>query len=634
MADKSIALFQIKGRFGVDNPFECPEDQVIEAMNVDFYRSSFIRKRRGATNVPLTGVFGASDVVALHTHLPTDEYTNRELWAVTEDGFISRKAGAADWTEHVPVAPDNIAVGQEHLFDAVSFNGKLFMAYTNSAQRLHLWDGTSIRRVGLERPDPPNVADDGAGTYPATLRYYKVALRLKVAGETVAQSNTSVAQAFTPSGAGLRAQITNPGTNWSDENATHWVLYGSPDDSFYQEIVELAIGTTTYNDTANPLDYDGDSAAEFGAFTPPPMATMLLADDARIILAGVPQAKQRVYWTSILGATDLGDDERVSATSVIKSYTDMDEPVTGIGGPVLGSIFVFSRFSRWKMVATGNVANPYNRFKITGGVGCWSHKSIVIAEDEQGAPCMYWLSDQGPYRHGNFGQQSMIDDIADIWDSVNREATYRPHGVFHKDLHQIWWWIPVNGSNFPNVRIVFDTRLGRVVPGGSVRKGWVRASGQGAAAYSSVMMSNTLGASTSSDLKPYVGKDNKILKCDSGTTDNGDLYQAYVDTRPYTPQGLGATSGTVENAVLSAKVQAGVEIQLSFFKDFELNPVNTAVATLDAATVGDARCFPVFEDSRVADVNAIQYRVGDAAAIDNTWNLDAIVIPTKGFGTR
>jgi hypothetical protein len=36
-------------------------------------------------------------------------------------------------------------------WQAVSVHGKLFFAYKSDQDRLHVWDGTSMRRVGLKK---------------------------------------------------------------------------------------------------------------------------------------------------------------------------------------------------------------------------------------------------------------------------------------------------------------------------------------------------------------------------------------------------------------------------------------------------------------------------------------------------
>jgi hypothetical protein len=78
-------------------------------------------------------------------------------------------------------------------------------------------------------------------------------------------------------------------------------------------------------------------------------------------------------------------------------------------------------------------------------------------------------------------------------------------------------WIATGSSNDPDVKLVFDVLLGRVVGADRVRGGWYKHTGSQAAARCSTMMSNTLGATMSSDLKPYIGRSSGtvIWKCDT-----------------------------------------------------------------------------------------------------------------------
>ena len=638
-----ILLFGITGRDGSTPDLEMPDNRCKEAINVDFYRSSLGRKRGGASALSLTGGTAQSGVIStIFSHLPSPDQTLREFWSVDDAATprFKRLAAGTAWAD-VTVAD---AV-QTRPFDInwCSFNGKLFVAYNSSVNRLHEWDGTTFRRVGLDKASAPTGANTGAGSYAAIIRYYKVRWVVIASSVVTVAGDLSTVLTATPSGTGTHYRLTQPTP--PSESETHWEVYGSPDNANFFRLSQLAVATTTYDDNTDPADYSGTLAPDAGAFTAPPSAKYLLAIGKRVLMAGAWETaagnshtpkNNRFWWTSPLGATDNGDDERVSNTSTIKAYDDVDEDITGLGGPINGAAFIFSYYGVWKAVETPVVNNPFKTFRIAGALGSISHKAIIRAVDENGEHCLYWLSPVGPVRYGSHGFQLCNEDIADIWDGINLDATnVVAHGVHHPDKHQIWWWIATGSSNDPDTKIVFDTKLGRVIQTGkdvSVRNGWAEHTGNSAAARCSAMMSDSVAASMGAKLKPYIGRSTgtAIWKCDTGTDDAGTDFQAYIDSKYYMPWGLGNVGNIVEEPTVAAQSASGVTIQLGVAKDFlttftSVNVVLTADAT-------ETHVIKKSNDTILGEAKAVQIRIGDSAAADNAWNLDAVLIPVTYEG--
>ena len=640
-----IGLFGIQGRWGVNAPLACPPEQCIEAENVDFFRTTLARKRSGAVNVSLTGGTAQTGAITfLFSHVPGFDQTLRELWAWDTVGNSStgkRLAGGTAWADVTVVdSPFGGTVGM----NACSFNGKLHFFYnSNGVNRSHCWDpaDAKVRRTGLALPAAPTAADTGVGAISGS-RSYRVAYAVMSGTTILRRSNLSPILTFTPSGSGSAIRLTKPAS--ISESETHWLIYGSTTAANFGLVATVAVGTTTYDDTTASV-YTGTAAPDPNAFTPPPSARFAVADGGQMVMAGAwetsagsamaPSAR-RAWWTSPLGATDQGDDERISNTSVIKSYTDFDAAITGLSSPQQGSIYVFSYNAMWKLVSTGVPTAPYTWYRITGAKGCIEHKTIVSAVDEGGSPCTYWMSPQGPCRLGVGGQFTMVEDINDLWDTVNLNAsTIVGHGLYHRDKHQIWWWLASGASSAPDLKVVFDTDLGRVTEAGKVRRGWVKHTGASSAAYTSTMMSNTLGASMSLDLKPYIGliTGTKIWKCDTGTDDAGTDFKSYILSRPLTPAGLGVDFGIVNEAWLAAAAAAGVTITVTTIRDYGQESL-TSSALLTASAAGESRVSKRVEDIRLAGAKVAQFQVGDSAAASNAWVLDAMVFPVTGMGAN
>jgi hypothetical protein len=642
---KPPLFFQIKGRDGSTPPFALPPEKCVEALNVDFFESSLARKRGGASSISLTGgTAQTGQISALFSHVPSDNQSNREMWSVDDQATprFKRLVGGTSWAD---VTVGDAVSSKPWDMDAVSFDGKLFLFYDSTVNRLHCWDpaDAKVRRVGLKKPAAATVANTGAGTYAAVIRYYKVRYTVQVSSITVRESELSDVVSFTPSGSGTHARITKPASISEDE--THWEVYGSADNSNFFLLATTVVGTTTYDDSATPSTYSGTVAPDINSRVPPPSSKFGVADVSVLVMAGawetaagdsmVPK-DNRFWWTVSLGSTDTGDSERISNTSDVKNYADVDEPITGLGGTINSAIYIFSYGGLWKAINTGIPESLYVVFRVAGGLGCIRHQTIVLAEDEDGDACIYWLSNVGPVRLGKDGQQRCHEDIDDIWRTVNLSATtVVAHGVPYPSLHQIWWWVATGASNEPDTKIVFDTRLGRVIEvEKSVRRGWAKHDGLSAAARCSCLMSNTLGATMSRDLKPHIGRSTgtAIWKCDTGTDDAGTAFQAYIKSKPYTPWGLGRLGGMVDEAVLIAKSGTDVTIQLTIDRDMgaETLPFTCLLTPVGSET----RVFRQFEGSRVAEANSIQFTLGDSAAVSNAWNLDALIVPVADEGAR
>jgi hypothetical protein len=158
-----------------DPPHRIGDDQLASASDVELTSSGGIVRRNGASRVmapPSTTAL----VSLLHRHTPSQSLTNTEVWAIPTSAtefYRSLPVDNYNWSAAVSVSDTGSATPPT---DAVSFNGKLYVAYEKNAgtDRLHCFDGTTVRRVGISTPVAATVADTGAGAYAATIRYYKV----------------------------------------------------------------------------------------------------------------------------------------------------------------------------------------------------------------------------------------------------------------------------------------------------------------------------------------------------------------------------------------------------------------------------------------------------------------------------
>jgi hypothetical protein len=648
MGKAFVAIADLRGgRNGADPPLSLPDTQCVEAINVDWYEGTLAHKRGGSDAVAQTaGTVMTLGIQTLIRHIPSNSETAAELWAI--DGaatpIVKRLTGGTNWAD-VTVS-DAIASKPQDVVGA-SLNGKLFLAYDSSKDRLHCYDPSLasplVRVVGLAASTAPTAADaGGAGAYAAVKRYYKQDTIQLDTARIVRRSELSASCNVTPDGGHLNIQVTRGA--FPSEGETHWRVWASTDDVTYYNISgNIAVGTTTYTDVAATTTYNTNTAADVaGTYTVPTSAKYILTDGNRLLMSGNWESgkNSRVYYTPVLGSSDQGDDERTRNTTTQKDYVDVNENdggfVTALGGPLAGSVYVYKYRQVWKLIPTGDVATPYIPRKLRDDLGCISHKSVVMARDKAGNAALYWLSTMGPCRAGSNGIEYLGRDVEDLWAGINLAATsVVSHGVYHQDKHQIWWWISTGANNSPDTKIVLDILLADMADGDRVRGGWAKHTGDTAGAQCSCMFSKTLAASMSRDLKPYIGRSSGtvIQSCDSATTtDAGTTFQAYVKTKPILPATSLGTNVGIGQTHLLAKTASGVTITQTIDRDWALE-TRTATVVLTAAA-SETRVLRKIEGSDMSQAGVIQIQIGDGSAASNTWTLDAIAIPVHSEDVR
>ena len=644
------------GRNDTDPPMSLPQNQCVEALNVDWKDATVARKRGGSAAVTETGGTAfSSGIQSIFRHVPGAAETAAEFWGI--DGaatpIVKRMTGGTSFAD--VTLDDAIATVPKDVV-AVTLNGKLFLAYDSTQDRLHVYDPSlaapRVRRVGLAAPAAPTVANTGAGAYAAVLRYYRARWLQWSSPLVIRRSEAGPSVSFTPSGAGAAARITLPAL--PGEGETHWELEVSSDNSTWFLLAGVGVGitgtnnvnpvaTTTYDDdrvaSAYPTGRGPDQAGLYKLF---PSVKYLLSDGNRILGAGAWEAagansdgkNSRIWFTPVLGSADKGEDERLVNTTTQKNWVDLNENdggfITGLGGPLNGLIFAFKYRQVWKLTPTGDVSVPYLPKKLRDDIGCISHKSIRIGEDEAGNACLYFMSHRGPYRISQSGGvQYLGRDNEVTWRSMNLAATgVVTHSEFYPDLHQWWVWIATGAANDPDVKMMLDVQRGFPDENGQIRGGWAKHTGSTAVARCSVLFSNTLGATMSRDLKPYIGRASgtAIQKCDTTDTDDaGTDFQAYVTTRPLltTPDLLRKVK-ILESRIVG-KATAGSDVTVTINRDFGLETRAHSVSLAPAAS--ETRVVKKVEGSEMGEADVVQMTIGDSAANDEVWTVDALITP-------
>lgn len=643
------------GRNGVDSPVDpkFPMNQCVEAINVDFSRGPLGRRRGGATSLSLTGgTANTTGIRKLMHHMPTALESGQELWSIDAAGtpLWKRLAAGTAWADvTVSDAVSVTDLSTVPLIQGVSFNGKFFVFYPSAQDRMHVWDGSSVRRMGLQTPSAaPTVANTGAGAYPAVLRYYKVRW-LHLSGSTIIRrSEASASVSFTPSGAGTAARITRPTA--PNEGETHWEIEASSDNvNFYQLIsaelgTAVAIGTTTYDDSAVAV-YNGGNysiAPITGLYTVVPSCGFGVTDGNRLVMGGNATLTARVWFTAVLGSLNKGDDERYINQTNLKGYLDLNEKNGGglkaMAGPINGLILAFKYKQVWKLVPTGDPDTPYIGRRITAACGAINASSVCLAEDAAGNPAIYFISHKGIYRWSiAAGLEYMGRDIEDQWKgrngklAVNLNATLVSHCMYYPELDQVWFYVSTGSSNSPDTKLVLEIKNATRKDKYGVRGGWSIHDGDTAACTSACMFSNTPGATMSNDQKPYIGRTSNvtILKCDTtDPSDNGTTFQARVKSRSIIPSEHFGKMVTIQEMSVLADALSGVGLRATIDRDFGLDTASTSDILL-TPEASETKVLRKFGDAQQSDMGVVQVQLGDSAAVSaSQWSIDQLEIRT------
>jgi hypothetical protein len=496
----------------------------------------------------------------------------------------------------------------------------------------------------LAVPSAPSAVDAGSGTYPATARYYRVRWLQMVGGLVTLRSEAGASVVVTPSGSGDRVTVTRPAA--AGEAETHWEIEASTDNVIFHQIYgegqgaagvgagPVPIATTSAGDAVLIGDYGTRTlSAATGIFTLQKSYRFLAADSGRLLGFGstTPTDKQnRIEFSAVLGSRDQGDAERVDTTT--NYYVDLDEndsgDATGLYGPMYGRFYALKERQFWELAPTGDVSAPYRQTAISKEIGGICRRAACLGDDAQGNPALYFLSHRGVYRYGSLGLEYLGKGIEDLvlgpTSTINLSAAHVvAHLTYHSEKRQVYVWFATGTSDDPDTLGIFNVTTG----------GWARVPSTDPLAHArcAVSFSNTIGATMSRDLKPYVGLTTTVktlAKADdpAATDDLGTAFQAYVIPKPIEPGGPGYT-GSVGDATLFAPV-AQVVITATVTPDYDATLAMTGTAWLTAKG-NETRGYRRVEGSALNGVSSVAYQLGDDEAIANAWTMDRLVVPVE-----
>lgn len=627
-----------------DPPHSIPNDQVTKANNVEWIDSMLGERRRGSTAISIAGsaLAGHDRVSFLHRHLPTTDESAAQFWALGVTGVASSDLVYKDTTWHTVVPADAITVTgtYQYQLQAQTLHGKMYLAYKSASDRLHVWDGTTLRRCGIGQPSAAPTAADagGAGTFTGT-RYYRVRFTVQVAGVTTRRSEFSSTLTFAPSTTNASVTVTRPTIVGADTGITHWELEASVDNSNFYRIATTVIATTTASDSTVYSPGYGSPTTGFvlsedaGDYTLIPSGKFLLVDRDRLIMLGsfeTAALTSRVAWTPVLKDSGVGNDERFELDS--DPYLDLD-PLEGgeITGGIAanGSIIVFKRSHICLLTHTDNITKAYAVTPLSKVRGALEG-SIVEGVDQAGNPVIYFTDPAvGPcFISIGGGIRQCGADIRKTWNTVNKDATtVQVRSAYFADKRQVHWWVATGTSNVPDTRLVLQTNEMEMTKDGA-RRGWSIFTGPSSAALAVCMFAENIdaGVARSLTLKPFIALEGvaPVWRTDTGDDDNGTAYTAWIVTKPYTAAGF-QHQFQVKSGTLLAEAVAGAVIDVKVTKDFGLDTVTVQDVAM-GPTGDETQVILPLPDLEFAELRTVQCEFKDPAVPGTRWLLNALAL--------
>lgn len=524
--------------------------------------------------------------------------------------------------------------------------GLLVIRATAAQDRLHVWDGTSLRRSGLATPNAPSVVDTaGGGTFNG-LRYVRQRYTVQDAnsGVTLRRSEPSAATTFTPNGAKDGMVITKAAS--ISESETHWEVEISLNNGDWYRVATQPVGTTTYTDkTAFGVGYNqgtnvlSESVGNYQTFW---SAKMVIADDDRIVVLGAWENTaygSSVGWSVVTADPGVGNDERIpiAITSDSTNRVDLDPldggDLTASARAQAGLIYTFKMERVWSLTRTGVIAKAYDQRCESKTYGALPD-SAVNAVTETGIPCVYFLDPRvGPCRIVNGQIQRCGLDINNTWKTVNIDADLPCRCVYYPDKLQVRFWVATGTSNTPNKLLVLQTNHMRTDQTGQVRGGWsVWSTGRSLYAYAVCLFSTNVNSNTfrTRVLVPFVGLDtssgittpdrNMIQRYDDATsTDSGQPYNTLITSKPFVMGDLLNQVGVMAGAVL-ATASSGVGFDVQVIQDFGLDSNTKHV---DCSPVkSESQVIVQIDDLTKSEVYVLQVSFGDINSTSGLWQIN------------
>src|SRR5688572_2787501 len=124
-----------------------------------------------------------------------------------------------------------------------------------------------------------------------------------------------------------------------------------------------------------------------------------------------------------------------------------------------------------------------------------------------------------------------------------------------------------------------------------------------------------------------------LLRCGEGTDDDGTTFQAYVKSRAIPLAGSMSKLSHVSEPIIEAKAATGVTLTVTIGRDLD-KETRSGTVLLTAVAPESYRVIRKVEGLDLAEIDVVQFQIGDAAPVSNSWALERIDIPIAEDGDK
>lgn len=407
------------------SPYITEKTEFLDLVNVNFSTPGSLTKRHGTTlfcsatvTGRITGLYeferlsGASYLIAT---------ANTNAYTVTSSAFTSFKSGLDDGA----------------LSDFVTFVDRLFVC--NGGQ-FFKYDGTNTSNYGLPAPVSGwgvtlvaggSLAAGVTTTFFVTYAYLNDrgyfgpaadGITITVAGSAAANTIRFYGLT-TPAGYGVSALAFYRSTGGAAPVGT----------------TQSVAGSATFDDIGYALTTREESSAVNFTLVP----KYLEIFNNQLFMAGFTTAPSTVAWSQI------GEPEAVDPNYSAEFRTNDGDRITGLKS-YNGTIVATKERSFHKV--SGEDPSNFLLSEISDQYGCLSNRAIVTFED-----FLWFLDTKGIVEYNGASVKIISNKVESVFQSMNVSAARdNAIAVHFRDLNELWFAIPINGSSVNNCVVVYD----------------------------------------------------------------------------------------------------------------------------------------------------------------------------------
>jgi hypothetical protein len=398
------------------------ENEQLDILNMDFRVPGSLTKRFGSTSYIGASVAGIVGGIYEFTRLSGSSYlivtANTNAYTINTGNFVAFRSNLLN----------------NGIFDFVPFVDRLFMA---NGQNFFKTDGVNSSFYSLPPgQSTPAFGVTGAvggglsGIFIASYGY----LNDRGYFGPVSQGITVSLNGIT-FGSFLYHGMTTP----AGYGITALAFYRTDVGQFVQYGTTIAPISATFVDNA-PLSFTRQ-APEYLWFTMAPKYLELFNN--QLFLAGFSSMPSTAYWS------DIGEPEGVLPESFAEFRTNDGDRITGM--KTYSNTLVVTK-ERSVLRLSGDDPSNFAIQEVSDQFGCISNRAMVVYND-----VMEWLDTKGVVQYNGANIAFTSNRVENIFLRMNLVAAReRAQAIHFRDLNEVWWAIPVDGSTQVNAVVVHD----------------------------------------------------------------------------------------------------------------------------------------------------------------------------------